>query len=129
MNDKIKIVNQYKKKIEILKRHNKLYFINDNPEISDAEYDIIKKEALELEKRFPYLKKLDSLDSIVGAPPSNKFKKIKHLRPMLSLSNAFNKNDMGDFLKKISNFLKNLFNNILDCIKNINNIDLSFYKP
>ena len=105
MNDKIKIVNQYKKKIEILKRHNKLYFINDNPEISDAEYDIIKKEALELEKRFPYLKKLDSLDSIVGAPPSNKFKKIKHLRPMLSLSNAFNKNDMGDFLKKISNFL------------------------
>jgi len=105
MNDKIKIVNQYKKKIEILKRHNKLYFINDNPEISDSAYDIIKKEALELEKRFPYLKKLDSLDSIVGAPPSNKFKKIKHLRPMLSLSNAFNKNDMGDFLKKISNFL------------------------
>ena len=113
MNDKIKIVNQYKKKIEILKRHNKLYFINDNPEISDSAYDIIKKEALELEKRFPYLKKLDSLDSIVGAPPSNKFKKIKHLRPMLSLSNAFNKNDMGDFLKKISNFL-NLKNNDIE---------------
>ena len=42
---------------------------------------------------------------MVGSSPSNKFKKIKHLKPMLSLSNAFDKNDMKDFLSKISNFL------------------------
>jgi DNA ligase (NAD+) len=111
MNDKIKIVNQYREKIKILKRHNKLYFINDNPEILDSEYDTIKREMLELEKSYPYLKSLESVNTIVGSPPSNKFKKIKHLRPMLSLSNAFNKNDMEDFLKKINNFLNLKENN------------------
>ena len=48
---------------------------------------------------------MESIDQVIGAAPSNKFKKIKHLRPMLSLSNAFEKNDMRDFLKKINNFL------------------------
>ena len=48
---------------------------------------------------------MESIDQVIGAAPSNKFKKIKHLRPMLSLSNAFEKNDMKDFLKKINNFL------------------------
>jgi DNA ligase (NAD+) len=105
MNDKIKIVNQYKKKIKTLKDLNKHYFINDNPKISDSEYDKIKKETFELEKKYPYLKKIVSINSIIGSPPTNKFKKIKHLRPMLSLSNAFNKNDMKDFLKKVNNFL------------------------
>ena len=50
-------------------------------------------------------KKIESISKIVGAKPSNKFKKIKHLKPMLSLSNAFDKNDIDDFLKKINNFL------------------------
>ena len=45
------------------------------------------------------------LDNNVGATPLNKFKKIHHLKPMLSLSNAFDRNDMKDFLKKINNFL------------------------
>ena len=105
MNDKNKIVNQYKKKIDSLIQHNKLYFGDDNPSISDAEYDEIKKKVLALERAYPYLKKLISTNSIVGTKPSSKFGKIKHLRPMLSLSNAFNKEDMQDFLKKINNFL------------------------
>ena len=66
---------------------------------------MIKKNALNLEKKFPYLKQYNSINKIIGSKPLNKFKKIKHLSPMLSLSNAFNLDDMEDFLKKISNFL------------------------
>jgi len=105
MNVENKIKKEHKKKINHLKKHNKLYFSDDNPQISDAEYDKLKVEILELEKKYPYLEKINSVKKIVGQKPSNKFKKITHLHPMLSLSNAFNKKDMDDFLKKIMNFL------------------------
>ena len=113
MKNRSKIIKLYLKRINDLKKHNKLYFDNDAPQISDSEYDKIKIETLKLEKKYSYLKKLGSTEKIVGTPPSNKFKKIKHLLPMLSLSNAFNKSDMEDFLKKINNFL-NLNNNNLE---------------
>jgi len=103
--NKLNIVNNYKKKINTLKKHNQLYFIKDKPQISDQEYDNIKKEILRLEKKYIFLKKLKLAENIIGAPPSNKFKKVKHLRPMLSLSNAFAIKDMKDFLKKIKNYL------------------------
>ncbi len=108
--NKIKIEKQFKKNIKILKKHNNLYYNEDNPELTDIEYDKIKNETKNLEKKYSYLRKIDSVDNIIGAHPSNKFTKIKHLKPMLSLSNAFNKNDMEDFLKKVRNFLnlKNL---------------------
>ncbi|MDC0903119.1 NAD-dependent DNA ligase LigA [Pelagibacteraceae bacterium] len=112
MNNKIAIINKYKKKINLLKKHNKLYFNKDNPEISDAKYDDLKKEIVDLEKENKFLKKHDLSNKIVGSPPSNKFKKIKHLKPMLSLSNAFDKNDMKDFLSKINNFLNSKDMNI-----------------
>ncbi len=105
MNNKEKIILEYEDKIKSLIRHNKLYYNKDNPKISDQEYDKIKKATLELEKKFPFLKKKNSVLDIIGSPPSNKFQKIKHLNPMLSLSNAFDKNDVEDFLKKINNFL------------------------
>ena len=60
---------------------------------------------MELEKKYSFLKKKGLTSKIVGTPPSNKFNKIKHLKPMLSLSNAFKKDDMTDFIKKINNFL------------------------
>ena len=105
MNKKTIVEKKYKILLESLKRHNKLYFDKDNPQISDADYDIIKKEAIELEKKYPYLKSIGSAKNIVGVSPSNKFEKVKHLKPMLSLSNSFDKKDMEDFLKKIKNFL------------------------
>ena len=105
MSEKKKIQSEYIKKINLLKKYNKFYFINDAPQISDSEYDKIKKNLLELEKKNPYLKKLKNISNIIGAPPSNKFKKIRHLKPMLSLSNAFEKKDMEDFQKKINNYL------------------------
>ncbi len=104
--EKKEIIKQYNKKIKILKTHNKLYFSEDNPEISDSEYDLIKKEVLELEKRYSFLKKNTENNKLFGSPPSNKFKKRKHLVPMLSLSNAFETKDMEDFIKKICNYLK-----------------------
>ena len=105
MLNKSEIIKVYKNKVSLLKRHNKLYFEHDKPEISDAKYDILKREILELETKNNFLKKLGLTKKLVGSPPSNKFSKIKHLEPMLSLSNAFNKNDMKDFLSKIKNFL------------------------
>ena len=101
---KEKILSKYKKKIKLLKKHDHLYHNQDNPIISDENYDKLKKDVLDLEKDYNFLLKL-KLNTQVGSPPSNKFKKIKHLRPMLSLSNAFDKSDMTDFLKKINNFL------------------------
>ena len=107
-----KIINIYKKKIKNLRKHNQLYYLKDKPIISDAEYDQLKKDLLELEKKNPRLKNISSVEKIIGAPPSNKFKKIKHLLPMLSLSNAFNETDMINFLKKVKNFLNNYKSNI-----------------
>ena len=97
----------YTNKIKELKKNNEAYFKNDKPIISDEEYDVIKLEVLKLEQKYSYLKSKNSPSNKVGFTPSSKFKKIKHLKPMLSLSNAFQKDDMKDFLSKISNFLNN----------------------
>ena len=105
MDKKKDIRIRYNKIIKDLTIFNDLYFNKDNPAISDSEYDSIKKEALTLEKKYPYLRKDKSVSDIVGSPPTNKFKKIKHLSSMLSLANAFDENDMRDFVKKIKNFL------------------------
>ena len=112
MDEKKEIIKEYKLKIKNQKKHNNLYFNNDNPKISDSEYDSLKIEIQKLEKKYNYLKDLNLQKDIVGSPPGNKFKKIKHLSPMLSLSNAFDKNDMVDFLKKINNFLNTDSKNI-----------------
>ena len=105
MKNKKKIIDFFHKKIKTLQSHNKFYFTDDNPKITDSEYDKLKKEIFDLIKKYDFLEKIAGEKNIIGAPPSNKFKKIKHLVPMLSLSNAFDLNDMKDFLKKINNFL------------------------
>ena len=119
METKKKILIQYKKIINTLEKHNKHYFINDNPIITDSEFDKIKRHALQLEVKYPYLEKLKKpATKIVGAKPSNQFKKVKHLAPMLSLANAFNQDDMKDFLKKIKNFL-NIKNTQLEILSEV----------
>tara|TARA_B100001250_G_C19806372_1_gene793507 strand:- start:324 stop:2351 length:2028 start_codon:yes stop_codon:yes gene_type:complete len=99
------ITKEYQNKIRLIKKYNKLYYNEDNPSVSDEEYDNLKKEIISLEKKNKFLSKFDSVENIVGSKPSKKFKKIKHSKPMLSLSNAFEKNDILDFKKKINNFL------------------------
>ena len=105
MTSKKEIIAKHKKNLNIIKKHNKNYFIHDSPKISDAEYDELKTKALKFEKNYSFLKKFESISNIVGSKPLNNFKKTKHLTPMLSLSNAFNLSDMENFLKKINNFI------------------------
>ncbi len=112
MKDKNEIIKKFKRLISDLKKHNKLYYLEDAPKISDIEYDQLKINILKLENENPFLKKIETVSKIIGAKPSNKFKKIKHLIPMLSLSNAFDMKDMSDFLKKINNFLNSKENNL-----------------
>jgi len=95
----------YIKKINELKKHDEAYFEQDSPIIPDKDYDIIKQEILNLEKKYNYLKNKNSPSKKVGYEPSGKFKKIEHDIPMLSLANAFSKENIKDFLKKIKNFL------------------------
>jgi len=99
------IEKDYLKKINKLKKYDEAYFKKDSPIISDKDYDICKHKIIELEKKYKYLEHKDSPSQKVGYEPSNKFKKVKHLKPMLSLSNAFEKEDMKVFLSKIANFL------------------------
>ncbi len=112
MKNKTEIIKKFKRKLSEIKNHNNLYYNQDKPIISDKDFDKLKKEIIQLEKKYLFLKEYGSFEKIIGAPPSNKFKKIKHLRPMLSLSNAFNEGDMKDFQKKINNFLNNKNSNI-----------------
>ncbi len=104
------IVKKYKQKIKLIRKYDKYYHDKDSPLVSDYKYDEIKREIVELENKYSYLKKIDSVKDKVGYRPSGKFKKIKHSKPMLSLANAFDIEDMEEFLKKIKNFLndKNL---------------------
>ncbi len=99
------IRNYYYKKINELKKHNKLYFDKSSPKISDKEYDEIKKEILDLEKKYSYLKSSLSPSNSLGFTPSKNFIKSNHRVKMLSLSNAFNKDDLINFQKKIFNYL------------------------
>ena len=99
------IEKKYIKKISELRKHDEAYFENDSPIISDKDYDIIKREILDLEKKYKYLKNKNSPSQKVGFEPSNKFKKVQHGTPMLSLANAFSRENIEDFLKKIKNFL------------------------
>ena len=112
MNEKKDIIKNYKLKIKNLKNHNKHYHEKDNPKITDAEYDTLKKEILDFQKKYNYLSDLNLTKNLVGSAPIKKFKKIKHLSPMLSLSNSFNVDDMKDFNKKVSNFLNHTEKNI-----------------
>ena len=107
---KKEIEKLYINKIKEIKKHNKAYFEKDSPIISDKEYDEIKQKIFELEQKYKYLKNKNSPTYKVGYEPSEKFKKVPHDVPMLSLSNAFSKENIVDFIKKIRNFL-NLKNN------------------
>ena len=102
---KKKIEKEYNEKIKKLIKFNKFYYEQNNPLINDREYDNLKKDILDLENRYSYLKNKNSPSLIVGFKPSKNFKKVSHKVPMLSLSNAFDKEDLFNFEKKIMNYL------------------------
>lgn len=88
-----------------LKRHDKLYHQKDAPEISDAEYDALKNKLRAIESAFPDLITPDSPTQTVGYAPLKEFGKIRHAVPMLSLSNSFSDEDVGDFVDRVRKFL------------------------
>ena len=104
MNDEL-IRKEYKKKIKLLNKYNRKYFDENLSVISDSEYDKLKKEIIDLEKKNSFLKSENSPSITIGFKPSKSFKKILHKVPMLSLSNAFSEEDLLNFEKKILNFL------------------------
>ena len=81
------------------------YYQDDAPHLTDADYDQLRLRNLAIEARFPALKRKDSPSDRVGAPVADGFNKAKHLVPMLSLGNAFNDEDVSDFIDKICRFL------------------------
>ena len=107
------IKKKYKKKIKSLNYYNKRYYNDNISEITDSEYDDLKKNIINLEKKYTYLKLKDSPTTTIGYKPSKNFKKVLHRVPMLSLSNAFSEDDLLNFEKKILNFLsQNINSNI-----------------
>src|ERR1700733_11159337 len=86
--------------------HDRCYYQNDAPTISDAEYDALRKRYGAIEARFPELRTSDSLTQRVGAAPSARFAKVRHAVPMLSLDNAFAEQDVVDFVGRIRRFLR-----------------------
>ncbi|MCB1415349.1 MAG: NAD-dependent DNA ligase LigA [Nitratireductor sp.] len=90
---------------EIL-RHDALYHGGDAPEISDAAYDALRRRNLAIEQAFPGLVREDSPSRRVGFVALDKFEKVTHAQPMLSLANAFSDEDVADFWDSVSRFLK-----------------------
>ena len=88
-----------------IRHHDRLYFLLSEPELSDHEYDNLRKRNKLIELRFPNLKLKRSPADEVGAAPSNTFNRIPHNRPMLSLGNAFNEKEIQEFTDRIRRFL------------------------
>src|ERR1700693_4851892 len=86
--------------------HDRRYYQDDAPSVSDAEYDALRKRYAAIEARFPQLRTLESLTQRVGAAPSARFAKVRHAVPMLSLDNAFAEGDVVDFVGRIRRFLR-----------------------
>ena len=86
---------------EDLRRHEHLYYVLDKPEISDAEYDALVNELKRLESEHPELITADSPTQRVGGKPAEGFKKAQHSRPMLSLDNAYNAEELADWDRRV----------------------------
>jgi DNA ligase (NAD+) len=99
------IKKNFLEKIKLFKKYNKYYYEKNKSIITDQEFDILKKDILDLEDEYNFLKSEQSPSKSVGFKPSKNFQKVKHKVPMLSLANAFNEEDIKSFEKKIINFL------------------------
>ncbi|HVW92563.1 MAG TPA: NAD-dependent DNA ligase LigA, partial [Devosia sp.] len=91
---------------EVLSAADAAYFQADAPEMSDAEYDALKRRYLAIELAFPELKRPDSLSEKVGAPPVEGFAKVRHAVPMLSLAKAYTDQDVVDFIERARRFFE-----------------------
>src|SRR6202140_1657553 len=86
--------------------HDRRYYQDDAPSVTDAAYDALRRRYGAIEARFPQLRTVESLTQRVGAAPSGRFAKVRHAVPMLSLDNAFAEDDVVDFVGRIRRFLR-----------------------
>jgi DNA ligase (NAD+) len=86
--------------------HDRRYYQEDAPTVSDADYDTLRRRNEEIEARFPTLVRGDSPSRRVGAKPAQKFAKVRHAVPMLSLGNAFSDDDVAEFVERVRRFLR-----------------------
>lgn len=100
-------VRRYAELKKILKTYSRQYYLLDDPSVSDAEYDKLYNELLEIEKEYPELKNAQSPSQTVGAGTVSKdFKKVTHSSDMLSLENAYNEEDIAEFFSRIRRLVK-----------------------
>ena len=99
------ILRRLKELADLIKKHNYKYHTLDRPVITDKEYDNLVKENDALEKKYPRLILKDSPNKNYGSKIKDNFKKIKHDSQMYSLANAFDNNDIKEFIKRSVKFL------------------------
>ncbi len=104
--ERARALKRIKELRELIHHHNRRYYQLDDPEISDAQYDLLMKELSDLEEQFPDIDRTDSPTQRVGAPPLDRFKTVSHLSPMLSLSNAFTEGEIAEFDERVKRFLE-----------------------
>ena len=90
---------------EVIEYHNKKYYLDDSPEISDFEFDRLMQELINLEKEYPEFLTEDSPSQRVGGEPLSKFNQLKHFKQLLSLSNSFDDGDLRQFFQRLENQL------------------------
>ena len=86
--------------------HDKRYYQDDAPTVSDSAYDALRRRNEEIERRFPDLVRADSPSGRIGAAPAQKFAKVRHAVPMLSLGNAFSDEDVTEFAERVRRFMR-----------------------
>src|SRR5499427_687484 len=98
--------DELKRLAQEIAAHDRRYYQDDAPTVSDAEYDELRRRNAAIEARFPALVRTDSPSRRVGAAPSRGFAKVRHRVPMLSLDNAFSEEDVRGFVDRIRRFLR-----------------------
>ena len=104
------LTDSIKQRAEILRNeinlHNHRYYVMDDPVIDDGEYDSLMRELLALEEKHLELRSIDSPTQRVGSPPADGFFEVRHPLPMLSLSNAFNQDELRSWHRRVSALLE-----------------------
>ena len=103
MISKIDATKKISELVEEINYHDELYYKKNYQEISDEEYDKLRRELLELEKNFPEIKLINSPNKSIGKIDNNQFRTIKHNSPMLSLNNAYSIDEVESFYNKTFN--------------------------
>lgn len=103
--DESEAARELQRLAEEIAGHDRRYYENDEPAVTDAEYDALRRRNAAIERRFPALVREDSPSRRVGSAPSGRFAKIRHALPMLSLDNAFTDGDVADFARRVRRML------------------------